>query len=342
MTLSKKNIIVSVLFLMQVATAFFAWRFLFQAIRFDATRGWIVLAVFFSAISVLFLLQAVFVQPWFVRGVTAFAVLIPMLFLPFSVEIGIAFLLAGYFLFRSTSVVGKETFYRLKVQVFSCAKQGIFPLVIGWSFAISGAYIGLLHDTPVENLLPKVSFSQGLGQGMLRLVEKSNPGLIQLSNTNPTVDEFLFGVFTENVPTPSNVIDPAIQGMLGEMGVSEQDIRTRLEEEKKNAFLSEGRKKLSDLLHRSVNGGERMLDVLSELVNAKLLAISGMSGGRSGSTDSLRGILGLLFFLTILSVGSVLGFVWAWFAWLIFLFLRISGLVVLQTKLREVEEISEI
>lgn len=342
MTASKRKIILGVLSIANLALAFFAWRSIFQAMFDDAASDWLVPILLFSGISALFLLQAVFVQPMLVRIANAILPLLPMFLFPFSIELGVAFVLGAFFLFRATSLVGLESANRVKVQVFSCARHGVVALVLAWSCAITGSYFTLLRDVPTERLLPKLSFSEGFGRTILRFAEKSNPGIARVSADNPTVDGFLLGFLSDPVSDSKGLIDPSLSGILENFGVSEEAMRDRLEEERRTVFLSEGRNKISDLLGRPVEGEERMLDVLSELANAKLFALSSMKYQNGDSSESLRGILALFLFLSLLSIGSLLGFLWALLAWTLFLFLRISGLVSIRTTLREVEEIGEI
>lgn len=349
----KQKIIASVFFLLEAGISFFSWQSVYSAVFVPGASHFLIPSIFFSILAALLLVSvSLFPAPIFRMLGIAIAVL-PVFLFAHSILIGVAVGFAAILFYRSLFVVDRELSEHLKIRFFSSAKTGVFMLALGFSLLIVTLHAAMISRLPAEKLLPRFSLADGAGKMALQMAGKINPALASLTEENLSVDEFLLGLM------PREDSEGGIDGIRGiEGSFDPKDVRIRetlrangIDAEKlsgisltnaefqKALFLKEGRRRISDVLGRNVQGDEQATDVISEIINAKIFGTFSGVQKEGKSLDTLRAIIALLLFVSLLSLGSSFGLIWAFFSSVIFWILREGNIVAIRRMPIEAEQI---
>jgi hypothetical protein len=260
---------------------------------------------------------------------------------------------AGLFYWSILSI-DRELSEHLTLRFFSSARMGTFLFTLGFSLMIVAAYATLIAQIPSEKLIPRFSLNDGMGKVVLHMAGKISPPLAQIENNQLSVDEFLLGLIppdnreedrnalissglsSENGDSKNIISRDASQLLQGLPGLSGVESGAEIQ---KKLFLSEGRRRMGDMLGREVYGGERVTDVLSEIINKKMSNTFSVSPVEGESVSVLRAALSILLFLSLLSLGSFLGVIWAGVADFVFWLLRGANILAIRRIPVEAEQV---
>lgn len=354
----KQKIITATFFLLEIGCSFLAWQSLYQAVLVSGSSRFFLPSIFFSLLAT-FLLVSVLLFPLVLFRVLAILIIIlPVFFFGWSIASFFAFGIAMMFLYRSLRVVDRELSEHLTIRFFSSARTGVFLLSLGFSVVIVAAYAALITNLPIEKLLPRFSLAEGTGRIVLQLAGQVNPSLGNLVREDLSVDEFLLEMMPKEMTGQGTDIPPSLVEQNGTQSIAFRDTLRSLSESsgmdyeqlindqrnsqtelQKTLFLGETKRRMADILGRSVSGDERATDVLSEVVNAKIFGTLSTVHTEGSSVNTLRAVIALLLFLSLLSAGSIFGFVWAFLAWIIFWLLQGSGIVAIRRVQVEAEQV---
>ena len=219
-------------------------------------------------------------------------------------------------------------------------------LALGFSVLIVAFHAAMISQLPAEKLLPRFSLADGTGRVALQMAGKVNPALVSLTEENLSVDEFLLGLMPREesggAESPFDPKDARIRETLRMEGIDVEKlagISPTNAEFQKALFLKEGKRRISDVLGRSVQGDERATDVLSEIINAKIFGTFSGVQKEGKSIGTLQAIIALLLFVSLLSLGSAFGLIWALLSSGIFWILREGNIVAIRRMPIEAEQI---
>ncbi|MBP7822225.1 MAG: hypothetical protein KA034_00180 [Candidatus Moranbacteria bacterium] len=349
----KQKIIASVFFLLEAGNSFFAWQSVHSAVFVPGASHFLIPGILFSLLAALLLVSvSLFTTPIF-RMLGIVIAVLPVFLFAHSISISIAVGLAAILFYRSLFVVDRELSEHLKIRFFSSARTGVFMLAFGFSVLIVAFHAAMISQLPAEKLLPRFSLADGTGKMALQMAGKVNPALASLTEEDLSIDEFLLGLMPredseggiDGVRGIGESFDPKdarIREVLKMNGIDAEKlsgISPTNAEFQKALFLKEGKRRVSDVLGRTVQGDERATDVLSEIINAKIFGTFSGVQKEGKSLDTLRAIIALLLFLSLLSLGSAFGLIWAFLSSVIFWILREGNIVAIRRMPIEAEQI---
>ncbi len=330
----KQKIITILFFSLEGLCSFLAWQALYQAVLVPGSSHFLLPGVFFSLLAVFLLVSVILFSITVFRVFAISIAVLPVFFFGLSVPSCIAAVLASLFFYRSLRIIDRELSEHLTVRFFSSARMGTFLLSLGFSLVIVAAYAAMISDVSAENLLPRLSFTDGTGKVLLQGVGKINKNLIPLVEDDLSVDEFLLGLMPKEVP--GEMKDDSRSEDYDRLIGGEQDMS---QEFQKILFLREGRNRITDMLGRDIKGNERATDVLSEIINAKMFGTFASVHAEGNSMNILRSVMALLLFLSLFSIGSVFGFLWAFCAWIVFWILQGGNILTIRHIPVEAEQV---
>lgn len=344
MRLTKRDILGIFLLVCVGLLALGAWRALFIVmVTFGASDIWQPILWFAVLETFFFLGTAVWRTPVF-QGVGSALLFLPGLLFIVAWEYALVSVIAMGLVFWSVTDIAYECKERLRFRFFRSMRAGQFFFVAGLALSFSGGYYVVLKEASWEELVPRFHIAEEMTAVIFKAASVINPDFSTLSGGNTTVDEFLLDLernkreqillsdSERSMPVVSPLTDTGDAAALAAF-------QKQLSEE---SFLRSGREQIADLAGRSVEGNEKISDILSVALQRKLIGLLGeQKTAEHIPSQAVPFFLSLLLFFTLLPVLSMLGILCILMAELFFVLSLKVGWLTLERVSAEQERLSE-
>lgn len=247
-------------------------------------------AVWFFILLIVFSLGAVLWQQTMQRSIGSVLLFLPSLFFAPSIIHAGSVILGACIVLIALIRIDREFSERTHVSMYRSVTVGFAHIIFALALVISSQYYQHANTLTWDELVPSFDLAEGTGAWLLRTAGQFSPSLASLQNRNLSVDSFLQEVKPVVMLENGNVVDRGINEALRQA----EALRSKAE--------------LSRLLGREVTGNESINEVLSEVLRKKVIAfVSGNDQKSSPSVPFLPFILAILLFFTVYPFGSIIG-----------------------------------
>lgn len=237
----------------------------------------------------------------------------------------------------------------LQLNVRFSARKSIFAgssmFIFAASMVIVSQYYWLVSILETEKLIPQFYISSIAGGLTSRLLIATNPGIKEVDQENLTIDQFILQTQNGELQSREISLDTNMQidRMIEKTNPTATEAQKKILKEdalqkvkaasleigkgQNDLLLSEGRKKFSELSGRTLQGNEKIADVLAAIVNNKIDQYFGANAKNNGNVPLLPYIMAVGLMLTIIPMGSILNNLWALAASGLMYILMKSGIV---------------
>lgn len=315
---SRKKFAVGHIVLLGIFSVFF-WRYLEEVLMFPEIISLIMIALSISGIFVWILLGFILWQEWQMKVGGIFVLVAPLVFQEWDVWVLLVSSVAGGLFFLAARLVQREAEDRLRFsppRILAVAKS---ISICAFSLLLSSVYFTSIQTVSWEDIVPRFRFGNESIQTLLRWGGIVQPEMAVLGEENWTVDAYLRSIsqvelLKTDVPNqvsefPRQFDSLPIQGMSAEFS---RDTSISAQSVAEEYTMMTGRKQLSELAGRPVDGEERLSDLFAEILQNKLFAIFEGSRVREHVSDRMLPVLmATLFFLTVWPIGILLFSLWS-------------------------------
>jgi len=232
-------------------------------------------------------------------------------------------------------VIGRakgEMAHGIKINLWKIIHAGSLIFVCAWSFAVASHYYFASQKNKMASPIPEFKL-EGVAKSITyNVLSKINPSFKKVIEDNSTVDQFI----VEGQSESSVEVPEALKGQIPASFAMPE----ALESMKQELMMSESRKKLSEISGLNLSGEEKVTDVISQIINKKIVDMVPVSQEKDGKFSPIFLAVALGLFFSLIALGSVLVYLWFALVYIIFFFLRQAGLIRLAyiTTEREVLE----
>lgn len=349
----RKNILKYVLLGLMIIASFFAWFSVYRAMKIPEASTWLVPAICFSFYVILICLVAVLVRQ---EIVVELAIIFSFLLsLPFTFSVWYLLILTLCVLLMLYAVrnIREDLDLNVKISLWKSLFMGKFKIALALAIIISSQYFFFVNKTDGQKTVPKLDTSVMSSKLIEPILGIINPEFKKIQQDGLTVDQFILEnqknnesnflinneeMIDQQIPAdlPSKQRESLKQQALQEIA----DSKSQLFEKNNELVLMEGRKQISEMIGKDINGSEKIADVFAGLIDKKINDFFQPEVGENAPSSLLSYIITAVLFLTIWPIGSVLALVWFIFVIIIFKILLYLGFVEIQTVTVEREVIA--
>lgn len=284
------------------------------------------------------------------KVVGAFIFTVPIFFQTTGWQAYLAGAAVAVLLYSAAIMVGREQGERLRfssVRTLLVAKQ---VSVFAFSLALSLGYFGFIRSLSWDDLEPRLRLGKG---GMEKILEWGGyiqPEFGSVIHENKTVDEYILSLNqapSDSVEEEAKKIEQLSDEVsrLRSQGINVEfsgDALSSVRGVATEDALVMGRKQLSELAGRPVEGHEPVGEVFAEALQAKVSALLEGSRVRERIPDqALPFFIATLFFLTVWPIALLLFSLWSALAALFLLLVRSFGWIVIAPHLQTQERMED-
>jgi hypothetical protein len=296
----KRKILDYVLAFLTLLFSSLFWYSVHQAMTVSEASTWLVPIIWFSLFATLFFLDLVIVK---IKRLTFFIILGSFLgelfFFPiFNI---VSFLIILLVWWR----VKGEIAYGSQINLRRIIRSGALMFILAWSFAIASHYYLASQRNKMASPIPEFKLEGIVKTITFDVLSKINPSFKRITKENLTVDQFI----AENQVQPSVEVPEPLEDMTQAM------------------IMEESRKKLSEISGIYLNGEEKVLDVISQIINQKIVAIIPSSQVREEGFSPIFLAIAAGLFFSLVALGSVLIYLWMLLAYILFFCLLKADLI---------------
>ena len=268
-------------------SAFLAWYFLYRAVMVPDSSIWAPPITSFFILLVLFFMCTVLVRSSVYLGtVLAVSLLLGLVFAATPLHLVLLMLSAGiaYWAMRS---IRESLEFSLRLRFFNSFMSGRSYFVFALILAITSQYYALVNRAGKELNLPTFEVSKSAALSLGKLYGHVNPKYSFFSSAREmTVDKFILQ--NQNAVLPGQ--DPALAAAA------------------LSPVLEQGRKQLSELSGKPLNGSEQVAGVFVDLVTRKINDYFAVGLAQSGKSSAIPLFLTCVLFLTLLPIATIVGY----------------------------------
>ncbi len=312
----KKQILSYVLLSLIALLAFFSWREVSNSIIDSQQGNWFLPTIWFSFFFIFLFLGIFLIKNFYLLiEILSLSVFSSFLF-TFSVYHLVICLLGLIFSIMGARRVREDLAAGVKINIWRSARMGRNFLILGISLIIAGQYYFQVKKLPEEKLFFQIQINEELSNAVVnKIVPLIFPDLRKIKDENLTVDQFILKTRKNQALNESDWINQPL-------------------------ILYEGRRQLSEIAGKELQGNEKMSEVFAEIFNKKIWEFLGPKSYRSENFSFLPAMLALVLFLTVFSLGSFLAPFWVALTAVIFWLIRKLGWVEINKITVEQEIIS--
>lgn len=298
----QKNILKFSLFFLSLIVAFFAWFFVSRAITVADSSVWLVPALWFSFLYIIYSLEFILVKEKILINLSIIGgVFLSLIFAPNFWHF-LILLFSAMPLSVSCLQIKKDLGLNVKIHLPKTLRMGKTFFMLALALVISSQYY---FQAKSAGLLKLPIFDAGAildNKWAREILYKLNPDLQKLEDENLTVDQMILDNFQENK------MDSGEADLL-KLAQDSQIIPLanlqKIEELQKQKVLEAGREQLGKMANQQLTGSERVSAVLTEIMNHKIQSLVSPDYSQEGFPAVPVGMAAILF-LTVLSLGAFL------------------------------------
>ena len=276
-----------------VLSAFLSWYFLYRAVTVPGSSVWgAPITIFFILLVFFFLCTVLVRRAAYLVAVLAAALLLSLVFTATLLHFALLLLsiVIAYYAMRN---IRESLEFSLKLRFFNSFMTGRSYLVFALIIAIASQYYALVSRGAGEVNLPTFEVSRDVALSLGKIYGRINPKYSFFSSAREiTVDNFILQNQKADLPWQ----DPARSAAAI------------------NSVLEQGRKHLSGLSGKQLNGSEPVADVFVELVTRKINDYFAVGLAQSGKSRPIPLFLTCVLFLTLLPLATIVGYAGTLFA----------------------------
>lgn len=323
----KKETFKYVLLAIILVSAFLGWLSVYRAITVAGASPWLVPIIWFSFFIISLCLATVVLREFMlVEIAAAVAFLFSLVFARNLWHFAIT-ILCILFLLSAMHRIRKDLDLNIKISLWKSLFTGKSRMVFATILLISSQYFFIIRNDNGPLVIPKLDLAPATQKLVGPVLGIMNPDFKQIQQDDITVDQFIIKTQQNSDSEQSlgmdissdEFIDSQIpqglpQAQKDEMkNVAKQkisDAQAQISQKNNELVLSEGRKQLSQLIGRDVQGNEKIADVFSGLVDKKINDYFQPQIQGDQKSSAYPFILTFILFLTILSLGVLLSNLW--------------------------------
>lgn len=358
----KKTILKYGLVFLTILFSLLSWLSVDRAINISGASVWLAPILNFSLLFVAFSLVVVLVRERYVVEVVS--LLIFLISLVFVSGIGSEFwhmivIVFGWLLISlAIGRIRRDLRLNIEVDLLKTLRTGSSFLVLSFGLVITSQYYHGIKDMSASRLIPKFELGGATNDLVSQILPAINPDFKSLGDQNLTVDQLILetqknqlesdGAYSEIENQIDRLIDkqygrnisPAQRATIKEEALKKiKNAASEVNQSGEALILSEGRKKLSEMVGFELRGDEKVSEIMSEVINNKISSYFNPAAGNQGGSTVLPFALAALMFFTVVPIGSFFSTFWILLAQFIFFLLVRFGLVGVAKIQKEVEVI---
>lgn len=299
-------------------SAFLSWYVLYRAVTVPGSSVWgAPISIFLILLVVFFMCTVLVRRAAYQAAVMAASLLLSLVFAATPLHFSFLTLSAviAYFAMRN---IRESLEFSLKLRFFNSFMSGRSYLVFALIVAITSQYYALVSRAKGEVNLPTFEVSRDVALSLGKIYGYINPKYSFFSSARElTVDKFILqnqnAVPSGEVPEqPAAAVSPV---------------------------LEQGRKQLSALSGRQLNGSEQVAEVFVDLVTRKINNYFTVEAAQSGKSSPIPLFLTCVLFLTLLPVATIVGYAGTLFSALLCGAMLRRGLIKKKTRRVQAESL---
>ncbi len=327
----QKNILKFSLFFLSLLAAFFAWFSVSNAITVASSSVWLVPAIWFSFLYIIYSLEFVIVPEkiWSILSIVL-GLFFSLIFVHTLWHALILFVSAGL-LFISYRQIRTDLGQNVKLHLPKTLRMGKVSFLFALALVISSQYY---FQAKAVGLLKLPAFDAGVileNSWARQILYQLNPDLQKLSDKNLTVDQMILQNYQDSQATGDET--ELLNLAQSSQAISLVNLQ-KIEEIRKQKILEAGREQLGTMANRKLTGAEKVSDVLTEIMNQKLQSLVSPDYANGNFPAVPIGMAAVLF-LTVLSLGAFLLRIIVYF--ISFIFWILTSTKVVKIKMVPVE-----
>jgi len=318
-----------------VVFSFLFWFSVEKIVTTLETEAWSQPVVFFSAFFISWSLGIILAKD---NGWLRLASLLPLI-------TGICFVLnwkhlvmivlAGLLTWLAIIYIKKEIDSRTSISIWNSLRVGRRFFIIAIALIVASHYYFNHSQLSETGDAPKIKLGQQQAWLATKIISAIDPDLKASEMDDLTIDDFIKRKvdiesqsqalqIEEQIRNEGDIPNGLWDGLTGGINIEE------LEEE---IILQENRKGISEIAGKEVEGNEKMIDVVSDIINSKINEIFSSKKGFNGPTGLLiPWLLTLVLFLTVASFGVFVSPLLIFIVWVLFKILIGFKLVTIEKK----------
>jgi len=235
----------------------------------------------------------------------------------------------------ATIYIKKEMDSRLEISVWHFLRVGRRFFIIAIALVLASHYYFNYFQTSEDKNIPEIKIGEQQTWLATKIISAIDPDLSAKEMENLTIDEFILKKVPVNLETSvlqnneqlddKNVIPNGIwDNLTGGINIEEME---------EAIILQENKKGISEMAGKEIEGNEKMIDVVSEIVNNKINEIIIPKKSYSGQTSLIiPWVLASILFLTVASFGTFISSLLIFIVWILFKILVKLKLVTIEKK----------
>ncbi len=328
--MTKRKILTSILTVITLLVAFFAWFSLWRAVTVTEASTWALPMSLFSTYAIFICLDIVFFKESVLLELVLGSSLLISIAFAFDVYQIVAVALGIYLLHAASRRIRRDMDLNMEISIWKSLQTGRSYLLMSLALVISMQYFVTISKFDGQKSVPNfdmTSFSKGV---VMPILANISPQFKSLNDESLTVDQFILqnqAQFSDEQQIdeqflesqlPQNLTPAQKEELKRQAQRNFSDAKDSMSKKNQELILSVGRKQLSDMIGQPVNGNEKISDIFAGLVNKKLNDYFRSPINGEGKTSAFPLILAVILFLTIYPIGGVLSMAWFLIVKLIF------------------------
>lgn len=346
----KKNVLKYSLLGAVLIFGFLSWFSIYNAPRIVGVNAWTVSILFFSAYIISMCLAAILVHQEIAMEIVVTMSFLFSSFFAFSLWYFIILIVGILLILTALRKIRKDLDLNIKVDLWKSLYTGKFKIVFALAILVSSQYFFIINNPNTQRTIPKLDLSAI----EVRIVETIfgiiDPKFKSIQKEDLTVDQFIIQSQQKNTNDDSSgqifadadkMIDQQIPENLptGQREALKQqaikqlsDSKSQLSQKNSELVLQEGRKQLSEMVGRNIDGNEKMANVFVGFMDEKINTLFQPKIKGDSQSSFYSYVIAVILFLTIWPLGSIImSPLWIAVVILIFKIFIYFGLVEIKT-----------
>lgn len=359
----KKTILKYGLVFLTLLFSLLSWLSVDRAINVPEASVWLAPILNFSLLFIVFSLVVVLIRERYVAEIVSLLIFLISLMFVSGPESDARHLIAIVFgwLLISLAIgrIRRDLQINIKIDLLKTLRTGSSLVVLSFGLVITSQYYHGIKDMSASRLIPKFDLGGATNGLVSQILPAINPDFKNLSDQNLTVDQLILETQKKQLESDgaSSVVNVQIDQMIdsqygASIGPAQKEaikeealkklkeVSLEMNQNGEALILSEGRKKLSEMVGFELKGDEKVGEVMTELINNKINSYFNPSAGNQSGSKVLPFALAVVMFFTVVPIGSFFSFFWillAQFAFFILVKANLIGITKIQKEMEVIE-----
>lgn len=335
----KKQILKYSLILLTLIISFYSWRSVNEAINVSGSSDWLVPAMWFSFLFIIFSLSTILIKEKYILALLFPASLLLSCVFILSVAHLIIIIFSSLLLFLASLRIKKDLNLNVKINLWKSVRMGRILIIVALSIVITGQYYFSVKDFGASVLIPQLKPSDITNRLTAKVISMVSPEIKISEDEDMTVDQFILQSQKKGMEDQAISMDKIIEDQFDKNippaqmeEVKKEALKNINSPNNESMILEESRKQLSEIAGKELVGNEKISEIISEMINNKINNFLGVSMENPKEAPLIPIALAIIIFLTVISLGSFLSPLWILLAVIIFA-------ILVKTKMVQIKKV---